>query len=225
MVSKSTGQYSKLVLSYRVRNNLYINLTNRCNAACWFCDSKGESFYFGQSLKMKRSEEPPAVTFMKEIGDPKKYNEIVFCGFGEPTIRLKVLIQVAKYVKDNGGKTRLNTNGHGNYINKRNIIPEIKPYIDGISVSMNFIDRREYAKLMEVKQALYDEMLDFSNKCIEAGMRVSITVIELPGFDLEKAQKFVKENIKGASFRPRPMTDFGDANLQKKLLAYKPILS
>jgi TatD DNase family protein len=221
MISKTKEQHSKLVLSYKVRNNLYINLTNRCNAACWFCDSKGESFYFGQSLKMKKSEEPPAEAYMQEIGDPKKYGEIVFCGFGEPTIRLKELIQVAKYVKSNGRQTRLNTNGHGSFINKKNIVPFLKPCIDGVSVSMNFIDPREYGKLMGVKQALYQEMIDFANKCVKAGMKVSITVIELPGFDLVKARKFIKEKIPGASFRPRPLIDFGDANLKRRLLPYQ----
>ena len=223
MISKSTGQYSKLVLSYKVKNSLYINLTNRCNAACWFCDNKGEALYFSQSLKMKRSEEPPADVFIEEIGDPKKYGEIVFCGFGEPTIRLKEMIKVAKYVKEHGGKTRLNTNGHGSYINKRDIIPEIRPCIDSVSVSMNFTDPYKYARLMGVKQELFKTMLDFSNRCVKAGMKVSITVIELPGYNLEKARKFVKENIKGASFRPRPLVDFGDANLKKILLTYRPV--
>ncbi|MCX7911303.1 MAG: radical SAM protein, partial [Endomicrobia bacterium] len=96
---------------------------NRCNADCIFCDRKGEAIISGYKLKMPKNLEPPAETYIKEIGDPKQYKEIVFCGYGEPTIRWDVVKEIAKYVKDNGGKTRMNTNGHGNIINKRDITP------------------------------------------------------------------------------------------------------
>ena len=75
----------------------------------------------GYNLGMKKSEEPTADIYIKEIGDPTKYDEIVFCGYGEPTIRWGIVKEIAKYVKENGGKTRINTDGHGNLINKRDI--------------------------------------------------------------------------------------------------------
>ena len=69
-----------------------------------------------------------------EIGDPKRYREVVFCGYGEPTYRVDEIVKIAEYVKSRGGKTRLNTNGHGNVINGRNIAPELA-LLDGINVS------------------------------------------------------------------------------------------
>ena len=87
-----------------------------------FCDRKGEAVINGYSLKMTKSEEPDAGVY-KRNWRSKNYKEIVFCGYGEPTIRWEFVKQVAKYIKDNGGATRMNTDGHGNLINKRDITP------------------------------------------------------------------------------------------------------
>jgi len=114
------GEKAKTSFTYKLGNSLYINITNRCNAGCYFCDKDGEASINGYNLKMKKSSEPQAEVYINEIGDPKQFDEIVFCGYGEPTIRFEVVKQIAKYVKENGGTTRLNTNGHGNIINKRN---------------------------------------------------------------------------------------------------------
>ena len=92
------------------------------------------------TLKMKKSEEPEAEEYIKQIGDPKKYKEIVFCGYGEPTIRWDVVKLIAEFVKKNGGSTRLNTDGHGNFINKRDITPELESRIDIVSISLNSTD-------------------------------------------------------------------------------------
>ncbi|MFC2082344.1 TatD family nuclease-associated radical SAM protein, partial [Bacteroidota bacterium] len=108
-----------LTYTYQIRDSLYINVTNRCNADCVFCDRKGAATIEGYNLKMAKSDEPDADVYIMEIGDPTKFKEIVFCGYGEPTIRWEIVKEVAKYVKDKGGKTRLNTDGHGNIINKR----------------------------------------------------------------------------------------------------------
>ena len=122
------GKAPKTNFTYLLGNSLYINVTNRCNADCTFCRRKEDPFLHGYNLGMKKSEEPPAEVYIKEIGDPKKYDEIVFCGYGEPTIRWEIVKEVAKYVKANGGKTRINTNGHGNVINKKDITPEMKEF-------------------------------------------------------------------------------------------------
>ena len=67
-----------------------------------------------------------------------EYEEVVFCGFGEPTERFDVLIKVAEYVKKTyGKKTRINTNGVGNLVNGRDIVPEMEGLIDTISISLN----------------------------------------------------------------------------------------
>ncbi|KAB2850332.1 MAG: YchF/TatD family DNA exonuclease, partial [Ignavibacterium sp.] len=93
------GSPPETSFTYKIHNSLYINITNRCNADCTFCRRKDDPYLVGYNLGMKRSEEPPADTYIKEIGDPKQYDEIVFCGYGEPTIRWDVVKRISDYVK------------------------------------------------------------------------------------------------------------------------------
>ncbi len=196
------GKMPSLSFTYKIRNSLYINVTNRCNADCVFCDRKGDAVVAGYSLKMKKSEEPDAEVYIKEIGDPKKFESIVFCGYGEPTIRWDVVKEVAKYVKENGGKTRMNTDGHGNYINKRDITPELEGLIDVVSISLNSVDPDQYAELMRVDKNLHAEMLDFAKKA-KNFTHVVMSVVGLNEVDTEIAKKFITEEI-GVDFRLRP---------------------
>jgi TatD DNase family protein len=150
---------------------------------------------------MKKSEEPGADVYIKEIGDPKQYKEIVFCGYGEPTIRWDVVKEIARYVKENGGKTRLNTDGHGNYINKRDITPELDGLIDVVSISLNSVDPEQYAKLMRVDPKMHAEMLDFARKAKKYS-KVVMSIVGINGVDAERAKEFVTEEL-GVEFRER----------------------
>jgi TatD DNase family protein len=190
------------VITYRIGNNLYINVTNRCNADCIFCDRKGSANIYGYNLKMKREEEPNAEDYIKEIGDPKNYNEIVFCGYGEPTIRWDVIKQIGRYVKDNGGNTRLNTNGHGNVINKRNIAEEMGGIIDIISVSLNAVNPVAYSELMKVDQNYFNEMINFIKEAKKHIGRVVISMVDLDKSEEEKGRQFAEQELK-VEFRVR----------------------
>ena len=196
------GNMPGLTYTYKIRNSLYINVTNRCNADCVFCKRKGDATVKGYSLKMSKSQEPPAKTYIKEIGNPKDFDEIVFCGFGEPTIRWDVVKEVARYVKANGGKTRLDTDGHGNVINKRDITPELKGLVDVVSISLNSVDKEQYAKLMKVDPQLYEEMINFAKKAKQY-CNVIMTVVDYNTVDVKSAKKFVEDEI-GVTFRERP---------------------
>ena len=195
------GEKGEVKAVYKINDSLYINVTNRCNADCVFCDRKGEAVLHGYNLKMKKSEEPEADEYIKQIGDPKKYKEIVFCGYGEPTIRWDVVKQIAKYVKQNGGSTRINTDGHGNFINKRDITPELKDIIDTVSISLNSTDPDQYAKLMKVTPEMHAEMLDFAKKANEYS-RVVMSIVGLKEVDIEKAKDLVINEL-GVEFRER----------------------
>jgi TatD DNase family protein len=147
--------------TYPLKNSLYINLTIRCNADCVFCDRKGEAVVKGHNLKIEREPEPEEV--MQEIGDPTQYAEIVFCGYGEPTIRLDALKTIARWVKEKGGRTRLNTDGHGSIINKRNIVPELVGLVDAVSISLNSTDPVQYGALMRLDGArFFPAMVEFA---------------------------------------------------------------
>jgi len=194
------GEKPEISFVYEIGNSLYVNVTNRCNADCVFCDRKGEAVISGYNLKMKKSEEPDAEEYIKLIDDPKKYKEIVFCGYGEPTIRWDVVKNIAKHVKDNGGSTRLNTDGHGNFINKKDITPELNGLIDTVSISLNSTDPNQYAELMRVTPEMHAEMLDFAKKAKEFS-KVVLSIVGIKEVDKEKAKDLVKEL--GVEFRER----------------------
>ncbi|MBU0475743.1 MAG: YchF/TatD family DNA exonuclease [Bacteroidetes bacterium] len=195
------GKKMNLSHTYQIGESLYVNVTNRCNADCVFCDRKGEAVINGYSLKMSRAEEPEAETYISEIGDPAKYKEIVFCGYGEPTIRWEVVKEIAKYVKENGGKTRMNSNGHGNFINKRDITPELNGLIDSVSISLNSTSAEQYAKLMRVDETLHAEMIDFAKRA-KRFTKIVMSIVGLSSVDTENAKQFVTNEI-GVDFRER----------------------
>jgi len=196
------GSPPKTSFTYKIHNSLYINITNRCNADCTFCRRKEDPYLEGYNLGMKKSQEPPAETYIKEIGDPKKYNEIVFCGYGESTIRWDVVKKIAAYVKSNGGKTRLNTNGHGNVINKKDITPEMKGLIDTISISLNSYDPKQYAELMQVSEDHFTEMKNFARSAKKYVNKVVMSIVSLDEVEVEKSRKVVEDEI-GVEFRVR----------------------
>lgn len=196
------GTPPKTSFTYLIGNSLYINVTNRCNADCTFCRRKDDPFLRGYNLGMKKSDEPTAEVYIKEIGDPKKFDEIVFCGYGEPTIRWDVVKEVAKYVKANGGKTRINTNGHGNIINKKDITPEFKDVIDVISISFNSYDPKQYAELMRVSEEHFEQMKNFARLAKPFVKKVVMSVVSLDEVEIEKSRKVVEEEI-GVEFRVR----------------------
>jgi TatD DNase family protein len=197
------GETAKLTFVYPLGKSLYINVTNRCNADCVFCARKGEAMLDGYPLRMKKSEEPPAQEYINRIGAPLQYEEIVFCGYGEPTIRWDLVKTVAGFVKENGGKTRINTNGHGNLINKRDITPEMHGLIDTVSISLNSTDRKQYAELMRVPEHYFDEMIDFAKRAKRHVPRVVLSIVDYPGIDQAAAEKFVTDEV-GVTFRLRP---------------------
>jgi TatD DNase family protein len=195
------GEAPEPEIVYRLKDALYVNLTTRCNADCVFCDRKGEAVIKGHNLRLKH--EPSADEVRQAIGDPAAYKEIVFCGYGEPTIRLDVLKDVARWVKSRGGHTRLNTDGHGSLINKRNIVPELAGLLDAVSISLNSPDPGQYGQLMRLDPAVYfPAMVEFARECVKHIPRVVMTIVDMPEVDAARAQEFVEREI-GATFQRR----------------------
>ena len=190
-------------ITYQIRNSLYLNLTLRCDSDCIFCDRKGEAMVKGYNLHIEA--EPSTEELVREIGDPKGFKEIVFCGYGEPTIRLQVVKDVARYVKDNGGRTRLDTDGHGSIINHRNIVPELAGLIDAVSISLNSADPAEYGRLMGIGNGKqWDSMVEFTKEAKRYIPEVYMSAVGLNGVDVEKARRFAEDEI-GVRFRFRPL--------------------
>ncbi len=198
----SIGKYPDPVIAYKIRDSLYLNITLRCNADCVFCDRKGEAIVKGNNLRI--TKEPNVNEIIQAIGNPTKYEEIVFCGFGEPTIRLDVVKGVSKWAKEQGGKVRLNTDGHGNIINHRNIVPELVGLVDSFSISINTTDPEQYGRLMRIDGKKYfSAMVEFAKECVKYKFDVTMTMVNLNEIDEMETRYFVEREI-GAKFKNRP---------------------
>jgi TatD DNase family protein len=185
-------------VSYQIRNSLYLNLTTRCTADCSFCSRLTRPVVQGYNLKLDR--EPTAEEVWNSIDDCKKYDEIVFCGYGEPTLRLDTIKKVSKKIKEAGGKVRLNTNGHGNVINKRNILPELKGLVDSISISLNADTAEGYDRIVRplpgIRNGIYDRVKEFieeSKKYIPETQATIVTHQE--GVDEDKCEEISKNEF------------------------------
>ena len=193
---------------YKVHDNLYVNLTNRCPCACTFClrqtmDRVGES----DSLWLK--EEPDLAAIQREFEERNmdEYKEVVFCGFGEPTERFDTLLQTADFVKARYNKPiRLNTNGLGCLINGRDITPELKGRVDTVSISLNTPDKEAYLALVRPKfgEKSFEAMLSFAAECVRYVPNVVLTTVDTT---LTKEQEercaAICQSI-GARYRIRP---------------------
>ena len=190
----------KGVIAYKIRDNLYLNITNRCTNKCSFCIRFHTDYVKGHNLRLER--EPSEDEVKKEIGDPSQYKEVVFCGYGEPLLRLDLVKGVATWIKQNNGKVRINTNGHGNLIHGRNILPELKGIVDSISISLDAHDEETYnKKCRPAFQNAFEEIINFIKEAKKFIPEVRITVVTLEGVDVEKCRK-IAEDL-GVEFRVR----------------------
>lgn len=198
----------KDVYTYRIGENLYINLTNRCTNRCTFCVRDQSARYEGYSLWLKGGE-PSAEAVVKQIGDPKRFCEVVFCGYGEPTYRLDAVLEICAYVHENGGRTRLNTNGHGSHINGRDIAPELAGNLDGVNISLNAPNAAAYLSLCRPQfTGAFEAMLDFARSCKKNGVNCWFSAVDCIGKEQAEACRAVAEEI-GIPLRMREMIDNG----------------
>ncbi len=180
-------------IAYIIRNSLYLNLTNECTNSCSFCVRFYSDFVKGHNLKL--DHEPNFQEVIAAMGDFEKYDEVVFCGLGEPTLRLDLLKKLAKYVKEKGVKTRLNTNGEGNLIHKTNIVPELVKLIDTVSISLNVDTSDKYDKICKSKfgKGVFYDVIDFIKECRKLLPETLVTVLDLPETDLKKCEEIAKD--------------------------------
>lgn len=193
-------------LVYLLDGKIYINLTNRCTNDCIFCLRKDKDDVCGQALWLD-DENSTAEDVIKQFNTFEPTSEVIFCGYGEPLLKFEVLKQVAKYIKDKYPETkiRINTNGHANFANKKNVVPELKGLIDEFSVSLNAPTKEEYDELSQPKfDTAYEEVKKFIKCCSNEGICVVASVVE--GYkgrhiDLETCKKIASDL--GAKFRVR----------------------
>jgi TatD DNase family protein len=195
---------------YAIRDSLYVNVTNACDARCTFCPRTHDEWEV-KGHDLERAKDPSAEEILRGIGDPTRWKEVVFCGLGEPTLRLDVVTRVARDVKARGGTTRLNTNGHGDVIQKRPIAGDLVGAIDVVSVSLNAQDRETFERHCPSAFSPdgWTPMLEFVRRARDAGLRVVCTVVApLPGVDEEACRRLAEDDLR-VEYRGRVLDEVG----------------
>lgn len=170
-----------MTILYSIYGNLYVNMTNRCPCACTFClRNNGDELNGSGNLWLER--EPSVQEIKDEFNKfpPESYEDIVFCGYGEPTERLEDLLEVAAFAKQKfGKKIRINTNGLANLIHGKDVTPLFEGKIDAVSISLNTPDPQKYLELTRSKFGMqsFDAMLSFAGDVKKYVPSVTMTTV------------------------------------------------
>lgn len=194
------------ILVYKLENKIYINLTNRCTNDCIFCLRNDKDDVCGQKLWLD-DENFTSDDVIEQLKNFEINDEIVFCGYGEPMLKFDILKEVAKYIKDNykDVKIRINTNGHANFVHKRNVVPELVGLVDYISISLNASNANDYDRYSQPKfENAYEEVKKFIKCCSDSGIDTTCSIVD--GFkgerlDIDACEKIAKDL--GAKLRVR----------------------
>jgi len=195
-------------ISYPIRRSLYLNLTNRCSNRCTFCAKNASYIVKGHDLELDR--EPTVGDLLREVGDPKKYDEVVFCGFGEPLLRLETIKAAAAELKKKGAKIRIDTDGQANLVYGRNILPELQGLVDAVSVSLNSDNAAQYNRLCRSPfgEKAFEGVLNFIREAKKFIPEVVATVVAMPGVDVEACRRLAEQEL-GVRFKKRIYDEVG----------------
>lgn len=188
-----------MTILYLLYGNLYVNMTNRCPCACTFClRQNGDELNGSGNLWLEREPSVEEVEKEFERFSPDSYQDIVFCGYGEPTERLPELLEVAEYAKKRfGKKIRVNTNGLANLIHGRDVTPLFQGKVDEVSISLNTPDAEKYLALTRSKFGIcsFEEMLKFAKDVKKYVPKVTMTTVEttITREEEEKCRQICKE--------------------------------
>lgn len=182
---------------YVYKDKVYLNITNKCPCACTFCiRSKKDAIGDASNLWLNHNPSFDEVKAAIDAFDFNGYNEIIFCGYGEPTNSFDVLVKTAQYIRSKLGiKIRVNTNGLGSLVNGRDISAELCSNVDSVSISLNCSNKEDYLKTVRPKFGIdsFDEMLDFAKKCRALTENVALSVVDVIGEEeVEKCKKIAE---------------------------------
>lgn len=182
---------------YTIEDSLYVNITNQCPCSCIFC-IRNESDQINNSGSLWLEHEPTIEEIKEEFKryNLKDFSEVVFCGYGEPLVRINEVIEIAKFIKNKENiKIRVNTNGLSNLIHKKNTVPMLKDVIDSVSISLNGPNKEIYTKVTRPKfgEIAFDSMLDFAKECKKYIGEVAFSVVdEISEEEINKSYELAK---------------------------------
>ncbi len=209
-------------VAYKIGNSVYVNLTNKCTNRCTFCPKyqNGKSNFNVRGYNLKLDKEPAVDEVVSSVFRYYDFKEVVFCGFGEPTLRIETLKSVAKTLKkiyaDIHGcsdlKIRLDTDGLANAVYERNTVPELGGIIDSVSISLNAQNSEHYDRIcnpqiLKKRAKAYDSVLNFIGESKKYIKEVTVTAVDLPGTDIPYIANIAKKL--GVDFRHRKYNKVG----------------
>lgn len=200
-----------MTILYKVHQNLYVNMTNRCPCACVFCLRQSrDSMEDSGSLWLEHEPTVDEVIAELDKFQLSDYKELVFCGFGEPTERVEDMLQVCKYVKENFKMPiRVNTNGLADLIHEKDTAPLFSGLVDTISISLNTPNPKRFYELTRSKFGLpsFDAMIRFAKNVKKYVPNVIMSTVEttLTKEEEEQCAQICKEI--GVTYRIRKWED------------------
>ncbi len=196
---------------YTLDGNLYINLTNKCSNGCDFCVRNERASYYGNYLWLRHGDPTTdkVIAAAKGFGDLSRFKEVVFCGFGEPTYKVAEMVALCDYFHNRGLKTRLNTNGQGNLINKRDIVPDLKGKIDFVNISLNASCVEKYQPICRSQfgESGFEALIEFARLCRRNGVPCRFSIVDCIGEEEIEACKRLAESVKVPLYVRKYITD------------------
>ncbi|MCI8900527.1 MAG: TIGR04100 family radical SAM protein [Lachnospiraceae bacterium] len=182
---------------YTYKNQVYANITNRCDCSCTFC-VRSLKDAVGDSETLWHRTEPTLAEIKKAIDsfDFSAYSELVYCGYGEPTCALDNLLKSAAYVKERYPVAiRLNTNGLGNLYHGRNIVPELAQVVDSVSISLNAPTAEKYQAVTRPQfENAYPALLEFAALSQASFRHTQLSIVDvLPADEIAACRKIADE--------------------------------
>lgn len=195
-------------VGYTLRGNRYLNITNRCTLRCAFCP-KFNGLWSVQDYPLRLVYEPTPAEIIAAVGNPGDYREIVFCGLGEPTLRLYTLLEVVSQIRTRAKRIRINTDGLANLVYERDVSPDLEGLIDALSISLNAQNAEIYEQHCRPSvPGTYEAMLDFVKRARDFVPEITLTAIDgLPGVDIKACEKIARHL--GVRFRRRVLDEVG----------------
>lgn len=196
-----------MTISYEVGKNLYLNLTNQCPCSCTFCiRNHADGAYGSDPLWLEHEPSAEEIAAALDSVDLSSYDEIVFCGYGEPTCRIDTVVETAGYIKKKrpSARLRINTNGLGDLINGYSVAEKLCAVMDVVSVSLNAGTKDEYLKVTRPKfDNAFEAMQKFTADCVKTGKsEVIMSVVDIIPEEQIEASREIAEKL-GAKLRVR----------------------